>query len=68
MGRKITVKEWKKIRSQSVYTIATKEKVILDFEITDRLPTIALLFLFLSESQTDFLKTKYKIASEKIKQ
>ena len=32
-----------KIRYQSIYTIATKEKAILDFEITDRLPTIATL-------------------------
>lgn len=46
-----------KIRYQSIYTITTKEKVILDFEITDRLLTIATLILFLSESQTDFLKT-----------
>lgn len=33
---------------QSVYVIATKEKVILDFEVTDRLPTIeALMPLFI---------------------
>ena len=43
MGREITVKEWKKMRYKSVYVIATKEKVILDFEITDRLPTIEAL-------------------------
>ena len=48
MGREITVKEWKKMRYKSVYVIATKEKVILDFEITDRLPTIeALIPLFI---------------------
>ena len=48
IGREITVKEWKKMRYKSVYVIATKEKVILDFEITDRLPTIeALLPLFI---------------------
>ena len=40
MGRELTEKEWKKMRYKSVYVIATKEKVILDFEITDRLPTI----------------------------
>jgi hypothetical protein len=48
IGRELTIKEWKKMRYQSVYVIATKEKVILDFEITDRLPTIeALLPLFI---------------------
>jgi len=43
IGREITLKEWKKMRYQSVYVIATKEKVILDFEVTDRLPTIEVL-------------------------
>ena len=48
IGRKLTEKEWKKMRYQSVYVIATKEKVILDFEVTDRLPTIeALMPLFI---------------------
>ena len=48
IGREITLKEWKKMRYQSVYVIATKEKVILDFEITDRLPKVeALIPLFL---------------------
>jgi len=48
IGRELTIKEWKKMRYQSVYVIATKEKVILDFEVTDRLPTIeALIPLFL---------------------
>lgn len=47
IGRKLTEKEWKKMRYQSVYVIATKEKVVLDFEVTDRLPTIeALIPLF----------------------
>jgi hypothetical protein len=48
LGREISEKEWKKMRYQSVYVIATKEKVILDFEVTDRLPTIeALMPLFI---------------------
>src|SRR5674536_262142 len=48
IGREITVKEWKKMRYKSVYVIATKEKVILDFEVTDRLPPIeALIPLFM---------------------
>jgi hypothetical protein len=48
LGREISEKEWKKMRYQSVYVIATKEKVILDFEVTDRLPTIeALMPLFM---------------------
>ena len=48
IGREVTVKEWKKMRYKSVYVVATKEKVILDFEVTDRLPPIeALIPLFI---------------------
>jgi hypothetical protein len=48
IGSKLTKREWKKMRYQSVYVVATKEKVILDFEITARLPTIeALIPLFI---------------------
>ena len=36
------------MRYKSVYVVATEEKVILDFEVTDRLPTIeALMPLFI---------------------
>ncbi|WP_232308721.1 hypothetical protein [Methanosarcina lacustris] len=48
LGREISKKEWKKMRYKSVYVVATEEKVILDFEVTDRLPTIeALMPLFI---------------------
>ena len=60
IGREITLKEWKKMRSQSVYAIATKEKVILDFEVTDRLPTIEALIPLFLRIKTDFQKAKYK--------
>jgi len=35
IGKKLSKKEWKKLRPKSVCVVATKEKVILDFEITD---------------------------------
>ena len=48
LGREITEKEWKRMRYKSVYVVATKEKVILDFEVTERSPTIeALIPLFI---------------------
>ncbi|AKB74755.1 hypothetical protein MSLAZ_1494 [Methanosarcina lacustris Z-7289] len=48
LGREISEKEWKKMRYQSVYVVATEEKVVLDLEVTDRLPTIkALMPLFI---------------------
>jgi len=37
-GRELSKKEWNKIRYKSIYVVATKEKVILDFEITKSLP------------------------------
>jgi hypothetical protein len=39
LGRKLTNREWKKLRYQVIYVIATEEKVILDFEITNRMPS-----------------------------
>lgn len=38
LGKELSKKEWNKIRYKSVYVVATKEKVILDFEITKNLP------------------------------
>jgi hypothetical protein len=47
LGRKLTNKEWKKLRNKIIYVIATNDKVILDFEITDIQPSyISLIPLF----------------------
>lgn len=47
LGRKLTNKEWKKLRYQVIYVIATGDKVILDFVITDIQPSfISLIPLF----------------------
>lgn len=68
IGREITLKEWKKMRYQSVYVIATKEKVILDFEITDRLPTIEALIPLLMRIKNRFSEDKIqKIVSDEDK-
>ncbi len=39
LGRKLTNREWKKLRYQVIYVIATEEKVVLDFEITNTMPS-----------------------------
>jgi hypothetical protein len=68
IGRELTIKEWKKMRYQSVYVIATKEKVILDFEITDRLPTIEALLPLFIRTKNRFPKGKIqKIVSDEDK-
>jgi hypothetical protein len=68
IGREITLKEWKKMRYQSVYVIATKEKVILDFEITNRLPTIEALIPLLIRIKNRFPECKIqKIVSDEDK-
>jgi hypothetical protein len=68
IGREITIKEWKKMRYQSVYVIATKEKVILDFEVTDRLPTIEALIPLLMRIKNRFPEDKIqKIVSDEDK-
>ena len=56
------------MRYRSVYTIATKEKVILDFEITDRLPTIEALIPLLTRIKNRFPEsTIQKIVSDEDK-
>jgi len=38
LGRKISKRQWKRLRYKVVYVVATEEKVILDFQITERMP------------------------------
>jgi hypothetical protein len=38
LGRELSKKEWNKMRYKSIYVVATKEKVILDFEVTKYIP------------------------------
>ncbi len=68
IGREITLKKWKKMRYQSVYVITTKEKVILDFEVTDRLPTIEALISLILRIKNRFPEGKIqKIVSDEDK-
>ena len=47
LGRELTHKEWKKLRYKVIYVIATEDKVILDFVVTDTQPPyISLIPLF----------------------
>jgi len=47
LGRELTDREWKTLRYKVIYVIATRDKVILDFVITDTQPSfISLIPLF----------------------
>ena len=48
LGRKLTEREWKKIRYKVIYTVATKDKVILDFQITSTMPSYLELISLIS--------------------
>lgn len=39
IGRAFTDTEWKKMRYKVIYVVATKDKVVLDFEITNNMPS-----------------------------
>jgi hypothetical protein len=39
LGRELTEREWKKMRYKVIYTVATKDKVIVDFQITNIMPS-----------------------------
>jgi len=39
LGRKFTNREWKIFRYKVIYVVATEDKVVLDFQITNRMPS-----------------------------
>jgi hypothetical protein len=39
LGRTLTDREWKKLRYKVIYVVATEDKVVLDFAITDIMPS-----------------------------
>jgi len=60
IGKQLTKKEWKKLRYKSVCVVATKEKVILDFEITDSLPDSRALIPLMERIKNRFPEGKIK--------
>lgn len=48
IGREFTEFEWKKMRYKIIYVVATKDKVVLDFEIVDNMPGHAKLIPLLN--------------------
>ena len=39
MGRKFTITQWKRIRNKVIYVVATEDYVVLDFQITNNMPS-----------------------------
>lgn len=39
MGRKFTIKQWKRIQNKIIYVVATEDYVVLDFQITNYMPS-----------------------------
>jgi len=39
LGRKLNNREWKKLRYKVIYAVATEDKVVLDFQITNIMPS-----------------------------
>ncbi|MEA1895248.1 MAG: hypothetical protein U9N36_08630 [Euryarchaeota archaeon] len=39
LRKELTPKEWKQIRNKVIYVVATKDKVVLDFQITNHAPS-----------------------------
>lgn len=60
LGRKLTNREWKKLRYKVIYVIATDDKVILDFVITDIQPSFLSLIPL-------FSRVKIRLGEENIK-
>ena len=39
MGKKFTTRQWKRIRNKIIYVVATEDYVVLDFQITNNMPS-----------------------------
>jgi hypothetical protein len=39
LGKKLTNREWKRLRYKVIYVVATEDKVVLDFQITNNMPS-----------------------------
>lgn len=60
LGRKLTDREWKKLRYKIIYVMATKDKVILDFEITNINPSYLELVPLLNRIKHRFSEKQIK--------
>lgn len=60
LGRELTHREWKKLRYKIIYVIATEDKVVVDFEITNYQPSYLELISL-------FLRVKDRLSEEIIK-
>ena len=64
LNRKISQKEWRKLRYKVVYVVATEEKVILDFQIANRLPSFFELIPLFSRLKVRFGEDVRTIVSD----
>jgi hypothetical protein len=54
LGRRLTLREWKKLRYKVIYVVATEDKVILDFQITNIRPSYLELIPLFNRIQKRF--------------
>lgn len=64
LGRELTDREWKKIRYKVIYTAATKDKVILDFQITTIMPSFLELIPLMSRIKNRLSERIKKVVSD----
>ena len=60
LGRELTRREWKKLRYKIIYVVATEDKVVLDFEITNINPSFLELISLIN-------RIKHRLGEERIK-
>lgn len=65
LRKKLTPKEWKKVRNKVIYVVATEDKVVLDFQITNHSPSYLELVPLLKRIRDRILeKDLLKIVSD----
>jgi len=53
LGKELTNKEWKRLRYKVIYVVATEDKVVLDFQITNIMPSYLELVLLLNRIKSE---------------
>ena len=64
LNRKLSQKEWRRLRHKVVYVVATEEKVILDFQIANQQPSFLELIPLFSRLKVRFGKNVETIVSD----
>ena len=61
LGKNLSRREWRHLRNKVIWVVATEDKVVVDFEITDRQPSYVQLIPLLSRIKKRLREDEIKL-------